>query len=86
MVYLIPSSIFKTVFGLNLRNYIKPYITVIKDYTQEKVFDNALVKSSIMVLDRQRQQEILYYRDMTLGREINIPVNQLTDKWFLQSI
>lgn len=61
MAYLIPSSIFKTVFGLNLRNYIKPYITVIKDYTQEKVFDNALVKSSIMVLDKQRQQGVLHY-------------------------
>ena len=82
MTYLIPSSIFKTVFGLNLRNYMKPYIAVIKDYTQEKVFDNALVKSSIMVLDKQRQQDVLRYRDMTLETEINIPVNQLTDKWF----
>lgn len=82
MAYLIPSSIFKTVFGLNLRNYMKPYITVIKDYTQEKVFDNALVKSSIMVLDKQRQQSVLHYRDMTLETEINIPVNQLADKWF----
>ena len=82
MAYLIPSSIFKTVFGLNLRNFMKPYITVIKDYTQEKVFDNALVKSSIMVLDKQRQQNVLHYRDMTLEKEINIPINQLTDKWF----
>lgn len=82
MAYLIPSSIFKTVFGLNLRNYMKPYITVIKDYTQEKVFDNALVKSSIMLLDKRRQQEVLHYRDMTLETEIDIPVNQLTDKWF----
>lgn len=82
MAYLIPSSIFKTVFGLNLRNFIKPYITVIKDYTQEKVFDNALVKSSIMVLDMRRQQGVLHYKDMTLKTEINIPVDQLTDKWF----
>ena len=82
MAYLIPSSIFKTVFGLNIRNFIKPYITVIKDYTQEKVFNNALVKSSIMVLDKRRQQQVLHYRDMTLEKEINIPVNQLTDKWF----
>lgn len=82
MAYLIPSSIFKTVFGMNLRNYMKPYITAIKDYTQEKVFDNALVKSSIMVLNKQRQQDVLHYRDMTLEKEIKIPVNQLTDKWF----
>lgn len=82
MAYLIPGSIFKTVFGWNLRKYMKPYITVIKDYTKEKVFDNALVKSSIMVLDKRRQQGILHYRDMTLETEINIAVNQLTEKWF----
>jgi len=82
MAYLIPSSIFKTVFGLNLRNYMKSYITTIKDYTQEKVFDNALVKSSVMVLDKQRPDNVLYYRDMTLETEINIPVDCLTDKWF----
>lgn len=82
MAYLIPSSIFKTVFGLNLRTYMKPFITIIKDYTQEKVFDNALVKSSIMVLDMQRQQGVLHYKDMTLGIEINIPIDQLADKWF----
>lgn len=82
MAYLIPGSIFKTVYGLNLRNYMKPYITVIKDYTQGKVFDNALVKSSIMVLDMQRRQGVLRYRDMTLGTEVNILVDQLTDKWF----
>lgn len=82
MSYLIPSSIFKTVFGLNLRNYMKSYVTVIKDYTQEKVFDNALVKSAIMVLDMQRKQDVLHYKDMTLGIEIDIPVNKLTDKWF----
>ncbi len=82
MAYLIPSSIFKTVFGFNLRNYMKPYISMIKDYTQERVFNNALVKSSIMVLDMQRQQKILHYRDIALGTGIDIPVDQLTDKWF----
>lgn len=82
MSYLIPSSIFKTVFGLNLRIFMKPYITIIKDYTQEKIFNNALVKSSIMVLDRQSRQDVLHYRDMTLEKDIIIPVNELTDKWF----
>ena len=82
MEYLIPSSIFKTVFGLSLRNFMKPYITVIKDYTQEKVFNNALVKSSIMVLDKQRKENVLHYIDMTLNINIKISVNQLSDKWF----
>lgn len=82
MAYLIPSSIFKTVFGLNLRNFMKPYITEIKDYTKEKVFDSALVKSAIMVLDSKRSQQILHYRDMTVKKQIDIPIEQLEDKWF----
>lgn len=82
MSYLIPSSIFKTVFGLNLRNFMRPYIATIKDYTQEKVFDNALVKSAIMVLDKQRQEDILHYTDVTMQTQLDIPIDQLTDKWF----
>ena len=42
MSYLIPSSIFKTVFGKNLRIMMKNYIIKIFDYTEERIFDNAL--------------------------------------------
>lgn len=82
MAYLIPSSIFKTVFGINLRNFMKPYIVEIKDYTKEKVFDTALVKSAIMILDSGHSQSTLHYRDMTIKRQIDIPIEQLEDKWF----
>lgn len=82
MSYLIPSSIYKTVFGYKLREFMSPYIVSIKDYTQIKIFNKALVKSSIMVLDKQRQQEVLHYRDMSLGTEVNIPIDQLGAKWF----
>jgi hypothetical protein len=61
---------------------MSPYIVKINDYTQVKIFDKALVKSSIMVLDKQRHQEILHYRDMSLGLEIEILIEQLGEKWF----
>ena len=82
MSYIIPSSIYKTVFGHNLRVFMSPYIAKIKDYKQVKIFDKALVKSSIMVLDKQRQQDILYYQDMSMGTEMEIPIIQLEEKWF----
>lgn len=82
MSYLIPSSIYKTVFGYNLRAFMSPYIAKIKDYTQIKIFDKALVKSSIMVLDKQRRQEVLHYMNMSMGKEIEIPIEQLEEKWF----
>lgn len=81
MSYLIPSSIFKTVFGNDLRNIMKQYITEIKDYPLEKIFDEALVKSSIIVFDKQRQQDYLCYREMTSKNEIKITLVQLKDKW-----
>lgn len=82
MAYLIPSSIFKTVYGRNLRDYMRPYITVIKDYTQEKLFNNALVKSAIMILDMQRPKNILIYKDMTNNWDKNISIPELKEKWF----
>lgn len=82
MAYLIPSSIFKTVFGAELRIVMKPYIESIRDFTQEKMFDNALVKSAIMVLNRNRQANILHYTDVTLNRELNLQIDLLGDKWF----
>lgn len=85
MSYLIPSSIFKTVFGEKLRDYIKPYITNIKDYTQKKIFDKALVKSSIMVLNKCRTGEIIHYQDMTQNIQEQICVKQLTDKWLFST-
>lgn len=82
MAYLIPGSIFKTVFGENLRNYMKPYIQKIKDYTQEKMFNNALVKSAIMVLCKNRQDNMLHYLDMTTNQTIDIIMDNLGEKWF----
>lgn len=85
MSYLIPSSIFKTVFGENLRNYIKPYITEIHDFTQVKMFDNALVKSAIMVLSNEVDTNNLHYVDVAAGIEINIDKGNLDRKWFFSN-
>lgn len=82
MSYLIPSSIFKTVFGANLRECMKPYIETIRDFTQEKMFDEALVKSAIMVLNKNRDTENLYYVDMTLNTNLSIPIGDFGEKWF----
>ena len=82
MSYLIPSSIFKTVFGQKLREFMLPYVSEIKDYTKIKVFDTALVKSSIIILDKNRQKEVLNYHDMTTGIDLEILITRLGAKWF----
>ena len=85
MSYLIPSSIFKTVFGENLRNYIKPYIQEIRDYTRENMFANVLVKSAIMVLSMKKKDKVLKYYDMTNRENVNINIENLTKKWFFST-
>ncbi|HCL03786.1 MAG TPA: SAM-dependent methyltransferase [Lachnoclostridium phytofermentans] len=82
MAYLIPSSIFKTVFGENLRNMMKSFVTRIIDYTEEKIFNNALVKSAIMVLENNKKDNQLSYIDATSNISLKINVNNLADKWF----
>lgn len=82
MAYLVPSSIFKTVFGKKLRDYIKSYLKEIRDYTQDKMFDDALVKSAIIVLEIGNQDGVFQYHNMGNKDKMSIPVNSLKEKWF----
>lgn len=81
MAYLIPGSIFKTVFGENLRAYIKPYLTEIYDYAQDKLFDDALVKSAIVILDKGRTGSNVNYHNVASGEQIQISRANLIGKW-----
>lgn len=71
MSYLIPSSIFKTVFGNKLREFMVEYIVEIKDYTKEKIFDNALVKSAIIIVDKKDCSEKIKYMNMSNDKLVN---------------
>lgn len=81
MSYLIPSSIFKTVFGTNVRNCIKPYIEMILDFSLEKIFDNALVKSSIIVLNKNKKNTALVYTDASQNIKYYLDLDKLNNKW-----
>lgn len=81
MAYLIPSSIFKTVFGENLRNIMRPNLIAISDYTQEKVFSEALIKSAIIVLSKDILDEEVHYVDETSGVDKRLYRDKLEKKW-----
>lgn len=85
MSYLIPNSIFKNVFGKELRTLMKPYIIEVYDNFAEKVFDNAIVSPSIIVLDKEsKSNTIKYVNDTTLYSCI-IEKNRLVDKWIFSN-
>lgn len=81
MSYLIPSSIFKTVFGNKLREFMVQYIVEIKDYTKEKIFDNALVKSAIIIVDKKDCSEKIKYINMSNDSGLYICKKKIRKKW-----
>lgn len=92
MAYLIPSSIFKNVFANDLREFIKPHITKIYDYTITKLFDkytndkgtDRLVSSVIMIIQKNSNNTDLEYIDVTKKTNINIEKYNLNDKWIFK--
>ena len=86
MSYLIPSSVFRTVFGTGVRDIMLPYLEVILDYTQETIFRKALVKSAIIVLDRSTQRRNFQYIDITTGTDKMIARGQLGSKWIFNNL
>ena len=92
MAYLIPSSIFKNVFAQNLREFIKPHILKIYDYTTTKLFGkdtndrkkDRLTSSSIMILKKNSNQSFIEYVDITQNKKIKIEKEKLETKWIFK--
>lgn len=80
--YLIPSSIFKNVFAQELRDLILPFTTKILDYTTQRLFDNVLISSAIIVCDKNIIQEYIEYFDIVNNKKVNLKKNDLINKWF----
>ncbi|MCT3091381.1 SAM-dependent methyltransferase [Lactococcus lactis] len=81
MAYLIPNSIFKNVFGNQLRNFIKEYLVEILDYRSVKVFPDAITSSSIIILDKKSKDENVKYYDIDNDTKTVIKKSSLQNKW-----
>lgn len=83
LVYLVPSSIYKTVFGKKLREIMKPFLQRVEDYSNLQVFEKILVKSSIFQLRKNNISETLLY--INNGTEKTLQKNILKDKWIFEN-
>ncbi|MEH6847811.1 Eco57I restriction-modification methylase domain-containing protein [Bacillus thuringiensis] len=81
MAYLIPNSIFKNVFGNELRRILLPNLIEIYDYTVQKIFSQAITSSAIIVVDKEIQTNIIKYHDIYQKRLYNIEKKSLEGKW-----
>ena len=87
MSYLIPSSIFKTVFGFNLRELIKPFTKKIIDYSLKKIFNKALIKSAIIILDKTAtMEEKIEYIEEHSKKNLYLLKEKLSNKWIFSEI
>ncbi|MBO1138239.1 Eco57I restriction-modification methylase domain-containing protein [Enterococcus faecalis] len=86
MAYLIPNSIFKNVFGNDLREYLKFYLKKILDYKSLKVFQNAITSSSIIILDKETITMEFEYHDMEKSQIRIIEKASLQGKWIFNPI
>lgn len=86
IAYLIPGSIFKTVFGKKIRSLMCLNLISIKDYKDVQVFNNALVKSAIVVIDNEQVFEHIEYINMSTGNRLNLQKNRLGDKWVFSEL
>ena len=77
--YLIPSSIFKTVCGTNLRTMLLPHLVEIDDFCDYQIFDKVLVKSSIFLFDKKCNTDFFLYKNADEKRKID--KKNIGDKW-----
>lgn len=89
MAYLIPSSIFKNVFAHELREYLKPHITEIYDFTTKRLFtkdinenpDIRLTSSIIMIIEKNSNKRAITYHDVVKNTKTKIQKKELKTKW-----
>lgn len=81
MVYLIPNSIFKNVFGKELRNIILPYLVEIYDYPNCKLFKDALTSSAIIKLDKEIYKKEFDYYNVVQKTDYVLLKSTLVSKW-----
>lgn len=81
MAYIIPNSIFKNVFGKDLREILKSSLEVIYDYKQSVVFDKALTSPAIICLNKIKSKNYIEYHDIDNQKIFKINKDTLEDKW-----
>lgn len=84
LVYIIPSSIFKNVFGAQIRKLLLNDLDLVIDFPNEKVFDNAMVSPSIIRLRKDENTVSLAYAETITNLEAakKIDKNLLSERWF----
>ncbi len=81
LAYIIPSSIYKNVHAASLREFLKPHISELYDYTYMTKFPGVTTSSTILILDHSKKGMNMIYRDVMEDSVRKIPKRLLSGKW-----
>lgn len=84
LVQLVPANIYKNVFGENLREILKPHISLINEYPEQTLFNDTLTSSTIFLFDKLCTSSDVEYNNVTTGYSSKIPRSSLVGKWVFQ--
>jgi len=85
LVYLIPNNFFKTRFARKLRDYIRPTLCEIYDYTSDKIFDKYLTSSAIIVCDKSVDTAEVQYSDIANSKKKIFQKDKMEDRWIFEA-
>ena len=81
LIYIIPSNIFKNVFGEEIRKLILSDLEMVVEFPNEKVFENALVSPAIIKIRKGIKVPYLSYSEK-FEKAKQIDKKQLSERWF----
>ncbi|MGL4865630.1 Eco57I restriction-modification methylase domain-containing protein [Cetobacterium sp.] len=86
--YLIPNSIFKNIFGEELRKIILESLVKIIDYKSHRIFKNALTTSAIIVCNKKLiKKRYIDYFNVEENKKIKIEKEKLKiGKWIFEEL
>lgn len=86
LCFIIPNSIFKNVFGEELRKIMINYIEKIYDFKESLIFGNNILTSpAIILINKQIKTNTLVYKDIDNSETLKINKGDLKKKWFFST-
>lgn len=79
--YIVPSNIFKNVFGQSLRDFLLPHVIKIQEHKNIKLFPGKLTSSSFLVCRKNGEENSIDYYDAANSQQRQINKSKLVSKW-----
>lgn len=83
--YIIPNSIFKNVFGQNLRDLLLQKVIKIIDFKSKRLFKNALTTTAFLICSNNNDSEYIEYLNNEDNENFNISKETLKNKKWIFS-